>query len=71
MFCFATSDRSSFFAKLSSSFDAKIWGESFAKTIPSLGAVDVHPLGYDSPAGHWAFFCTTGNGCDTCTWLKR
>ena len=70
-FYFDPGDRDSFFAKLSGSFDPKIWGDSFSKTIPTLSVVGVRPLGYDSPVGHWAFFCTNGNGCETCTWLKR
>jgi hypothetical protein len=71
VFRFDASDRDSFFAKLSASLDAKVWGDSFARTIPTLSMVGVHPLGYDSPVGHWVFFCAAGNGCNTCTWLKR
>ena len=71
VFCLDAGDRASFFAKLSSSLDAKVWGDSFAKTIPTLSVVGVRPLGYDSSNGHWVFFCADGNGCSTCTWLKR
>ena len=70
-FCFDPRERATFFAKLSDSIDAQVWGDEFSKTIPTLGLVGVHPLTYDSRDGHWVFFCADGNGCMTCTWMKR
>lgn len=70
-FCFDSRERPTFFAKLSDSIDTRVWGNDFAKTIPSLNVVGVRPLAYDSARGHWVFFCTDGIGCTTCTWMKR
>jgi hypothetical protein len=71
VFFFDPSERATFFANLSRSIDAKVWGDDFSKTIPTLGLAGVHPLAYDSREGHWVFFCADGNGCTTCTWIRR
>ena len=70
-FFFDPRERASFSAKLSESINPHVWSGDFAKTIPTFGLVGVHPLVYDSPEGHWVFFCADGNACTTCTWMKR
>lgn len=70
-FCFDPLERTSFFAKLSDSIDPQVWGGQLSKTIPTLSGVGVHPMAYDSRDGHWVFFCADGNGCTTCTWMRR
>jgi hypothetical protein len=71
VFFFDPRQRAAFFAKLSGSIDPQVWGDDFSKRIPTLGVVGLHPLAYHSPEGDWVFFCADGNGCTTCTWLKR